>query len=327
MKASKKLVGAIVALAAAASLTVGSTFAWFTARNTVSTDEINLGVTSGSGSLQIAVVKDAGTPVYGYSTKLNDLVPAGTAFEALTSSDGGQTLKEKGASNATAKTNSYVTFELKFRTDVSGGKLVLGQDSKITASEDATDASYPAVYVWEPVEGEFETDTAIAGSTAYGDTALGVVGSEIKAKAAHAARVSFIQTSGYKVWAPFESRETGDDTVKTSDTVGGFYKGNLAADYLNHLRKLDDPSAAKENITAETYGNNRVYSAQSATETDDKNVIATFGTIADGDTYAELTLTVKIWLEGTDGDCLDSILKDTFKVKLGFRVVPPASGV
>ena len=61
MKATKKLILATISLVAASSLTVGSTFAWFSYRSDVSLGSIDFSVDSGSENLQVAVTEVGGT--------------------------------------------------------------------------------------------------------------------------------------------------------------------------------------------------------------------------------------------------------------------------
>ena len=61
MKATKKLILAAVSLVAASSLTVGSTFAWFSYRSSVELGSVEFSVDSGSEYLQVAVTEVGGT--------------------------------------------------------------------------------------------------------------------------------------------------------------------------------------------------------------------------------------------------------------------------
>ena len=56
MKATKKLVLAAISLVAASSLTVGSTFAWFSFQSEVELGEVQFSVDSGDENLQVAVI-------------------------------------------------------------------------------------------------------------------------------------------------------------------------------------------------------------------------------------------------------------------------------
>ena len=295
MKASKKLIGAIASLAVAASLTVGTTFAWFSSQSSVSTENIEMNVTSGSDALQVAVLAKDGVESdvnFKYVLSADEVKTAmgAVTYTALTSADDGKTITEKGGA---AATGGYAEFKFVFRTTMENAKLILSDTAAVTAS----DSSSAEPVIWEEKKGSAEYGALI------GDNG------EINAKAAHAARVAFIVDTNAKVWAPFE--EYTVDASKTSDVAAGYYKGNLASDYNKFL------NPALSAVTAQTMLN-RVYRAKDAATNDAVNVVAAFPTTKAGDFY-QLTVTVKIWLEGTDGDCLDAILKDTFGVAFGFR--------
>ena len=296
MKASKKLIGAIVSLAVAASLTVGTTFAWFSSQSSVSTENIEMNVTSGSDTLQMAVLAKDGAESaanFKYVLSASEIGAAmgSVTYTPLTSADDGLTITERGVS--TAATGGYAEFKFVFRTTMENASLVLSETSAVTAS----DSSSAEPVIWEEKKGSAEYGALI------GDNG------EINAKAAHAARVAFIEDTNAKVWAPFEEHTV--DASKTSDGAAGYCKGNLASDYNQSLH----PTWSA--VTAQTMLN-RVYRAKDAATNDAVNVVAAFPTTKTGDFY-QLTVTVKIWLEGTDGDCLDAILKDTFGVAFGFR--------
>ena len=299
MKASKKLIGAIASLAVAASLTVGTTFAWFSSQSSVSTENIEMNVTSGSDTLQVAVLAKDGVESdvnFKYVLSADEVKTAmgAVTYTALTSADDGKTITEKGGA---AATGGYAEFKFVFRTTMENAKLILSDTAAVTASTTTN------MITWQ----EWEQDEY--KNKDYGTT---ITAGAINTKAAYASRIAFLEGTNAKVWAPYEELGTGADATNTKDAPAGYSKENLASDY-----NISKGVAGATAVTAQPI-TNRVYRAKDAATNDAVNVVAEFPTTKTGDFY-QLTVTVKIWLEGTDGDCLDAILKDTFGVAFGFR--------
>ncbi len=326
MKATKKLIGASVALAVAASLTVGSTFAWFSYQSNVELAEVGFAVDSGDENLQVAVTEVGGTPansdfVYSLSadtikSKINGGSPI--AYTPLTvTEDSANTVSATNTIDLIEKNGNaaasveYATFDLVFRyipaKDASAmPSLVLDYGSQVTAdSDDASFEPTRKIYAWENL------------TTAKYGIATEVKQNEIiKARARDAARVAFIfgdaTSKTNKIWAPSEEIAGG---VTTSDTAKGFYKGNLASDYAISQHITTD------SVTAPTYAN-RIYAgietpAQASDFT--ASSINEFTAPSSGVSYTDMRITVKVWLEGKDGDCIESVLGDTFNFLLKFR--------
>lgn len=326
MKATKKLIGASVALAVAASLTVGSTFAWFSYQSNVELAEVGFAVDSGDENLQVAVTTVGGSTansdfVYSLSadtikSKINGGNPI--SYTTLTvAEDTGNTVAATNPINLLEKKGTaasaleYAAFDLVFRYIPSKDtstmpSLVLDYGSEVTADpDDATFNPTRKIYAWENLT-----------TAKYGIATEVQKDAVIKARARDAARVAFIfgdeTTKTNKVWAPSEEIS---GSVTTSDTAKGFYKGNLASDYAISQHVTTDA------VTAPTYAN-RIYAGiatpAQASDFDDSSIVQ-FTAPGSGVTYTDLRVTVKVWLEGKDGDCIESVLGDTFKFLLKFR--------
>ena len=330
MKASKKLIIASVSLIAAASLAVGATFAWFSYQSNVGLGSVQFAVDSGDENLVVAVTSVGGatTPSsFSYSLTTNTIkscINGGTPvlYKPLTvKDDGNDTVSETNAitllaqdEESTPGAGDYAAFDLVFRyTPVTGSaqmpNLILDFGSEINAVNPSEGAYQPKnkVYAWTP-------------SDQYGDTSFDK-DDEIIARASNAARIAFLyQDSGVmknKVWAPNEALAGGMSAEDTPDSPKGFYKGNLANDYERHMAGL-----GVDTIVPPTYAS-RVYTGLQ-TQTAEKNnfnysTIAQFPALQGGNTYSELKITVKVWLEGKDGDCLPTVLGDEFAFLLKFR--------
>lgn len=346
MKATKKLAFATIALIAASSLTVGSTFAWFSYQSSVTLGAVNFSVDSSDANLHVAVVKhDAANPVtpalsdftYSLSTEsiktaINNGVVAGrdnaVVYKPLTvKEDSANTvavgnlidLMNNGETTQAARSD-YAVFDLVFRytpAKTSAGQpntnmpsLILDYGSVVTGDPENDTVYTPKnndYVAWQTMD-----------ATTYGKALE--VNKAIPARARDAARVAFLFNDGAKknkVWAPSEEQGTG---VVTSDSVKGFYKGNLANDYNLHYNHVPAGTVVK----APTYAS-RVYAAPSGGGLPDSSKITVFPAMGTGKTYSELRITVKVWIEGKDGDCISSIEEDKFAFLLKFRTSPVAS--
>lgn len=324
MKATKKLIIASVSLVAAASLAVGATFAWFSYRSNVELGSVQFGVGSGDENLLVAVAKVGETPAessFAYTLSeetIKGVINEGSdiTYQPLTvrgaSGEVGATdaitLEKQGGSNATG--SDYAEFDLVFRYTPAAGNstmpyLILNDGSVITA-DPADDASYSSsITAWWSAEEEGTYQNKYGPSIATGGT--------IKARARDAARVAFIygdsSSKTNKIWAPSEEQAP---SVTTSDSPSGYYKNNLASDYAKHL------GATLSDVVTPTYAS-RVYAADNGQSDTINNTIAQFPAISGGKSYSELKITVKVWLEGKDGDCLPSVAGDQFAFLLKFK--------
>lgn len=300
MKASKRLIGAIVALVAALAVSVGSTFAWFTEQNTAKVNAFDVTVRDATGSLLIGLTADTVSPapvnVNGSgagqvdltSKKLNDL----TVAEDI-ESEFSLVNEKKVVANAT----DYVKFTLYFEAtdDVD---VYMVESSAISCEADTSN--------------DIKADSYIqTNATGYGKS----VETTIATDASNAARVAFVEdgkSSAPIYWAP-------------NETSTGFYQGNLAADYASYLEKGvwpgqdgGDSKAAASKIT------NAVTTAStSQTSKESSTLICTLTGGPDAPYKGHVD--VWIWLEGTDGDCLNSIFKDKLSINLDFIGLPESA--
>ena len=328
MKATKKLIVATAALVAAASLTVGATFAWFSYQSNVGLGSVQFSVDSGDENLLVAVTSVGGTPTpssFAYNLSENTIksqINGGNPvlYKPLTvKEDADHTVEATNEialltqdESTAAGQADYVTFDLVFRyTPVAGRdmpNLILDYGSEINEVDPKDGAYSPTnkVYAWE------NTDKYGASLSRDG---------EIIARARDAARVAFVYQEGEgtknAVWAPSEALHEQMKEEDTSDSPRGFFKGNLASDYARHIGGEGIPE-----VVAPTY-DGRVYSGLETQKADKNNfaysTIAQFPAPRENVSYSELRITVKVWLEGKDGDCLPCVLGDEFAFLLKFR--------
>ena len=308
MKATKKLIGASVALVAALAVSVGSTFAWFTTNRTAKVSGISANVTSGDSDLEVALVDKSNSAAqnWGFSLDLSgENSVTGKTLDAVTSgkaegaTDNGVSLYKKGGSTAAA-TDSYIEFYVAFRSKATGIKVGLGNGSTVT-SEDGEDNKIKS---W-------------LSSSDYGDTLT--TGNPIDAKAQNAMRFAFIpSTAGESESAPVVGTSAGVwDPYPTAGYSKDSTAHNLAKDYELEQAKLlgsAGETAAKTEIEA-NYKDPGYKAYSVGTE-----IISLDNTkISEG--YNAAIMCIKIWIEGTDSDCLNNIFGDSIKIDLVFEVV------
>lgn len=338
MKATKKILGASAALVMAVGVATGSTFAWFTSNNTVKVDQIEMGVVSQTDNLLVLATNTANTTYANNEFKtqvtnadiskalgvtetmaMNKLI----ALDALTSGAGyaggastnGTTLKNSKdvneSYNKDQEGNKFAEYKLVFRSTVPSLNILLyggatGDNLSVVTPKGA-DAANNVAYAWD--------DSITAAN--YG--AAVTSGQAIIARAANAARVAFISGGNGKVWAPNEAEKSGAQT--TTNTTGngkGFWKGNLASDYNKHMGVTTTDVTAVTNtgvVTPLTVAAPTSYNSSTMSD----NLVVTLGaTKVAGTEYYQAEVTVRIWLEGTDGDCFDAIFSDSLNVKMSF---------
>jgi hypothetical protein len=334
MKATKKILFSSAALVASLGVAVGSTYAWFVSNNTASVDSIQLGVGAESQNLLVAI-KTNNVSDSNYKSTLTgddfDGLFDSTELSAVTYKDG----KYVNSNGAEVATTTYAQFTLLFR-DTAESYLCLRNGSSVqsvTESDDDTDVAKN--YVANTL------DSTVDFASTYGQALTS--SNTIVARAANAARVSFKVNSGTfvqnststtisdstKIWSPNEVNVTGADTnvdstniSNTSERGKGNWKGNLSADYNKVMKGLKEApykcegysnyiDALKSNSGSET-STTYQYDATSA-------IVKLVENTNTG--YYEAEVTITVWLEGNDGDCLDSIFNDKIKVNLQFVAI------
>lgn len=333
ISSTKKLIGASVALLASIGIAASSTFAWFTTSQLVTVEKFSAQVVAGSDSLSMAVVgsgtafstdteKAAAINGAKFSGTLDSaaiaaVITTGAKLTAATTTNG-TSFTDKNGDDVTAnqKTGGYIAFRLIFRNRAQAdmtSTLHLDAGSEIAASATGKTVPYSA--------SQFSTIEANKENKHYGtDPIIEGTPLTLKAYAAHAARVTFVGTTNTaKVWAPNERNADGgnDDNSAEQATKKGYYLNNLANDYMNGYFGITG-TLAQEDLT------NTVVAADKYTAAN--QVGEAFAGVTDAPLdYVYTSVLVNIWIEGTDGDCFDAILEDTFTTTMKFTVSTKAN--
>lgn len=350
MKASKKLIGASVALVAALAVSVGTTFAWFTTNNKVTVENIEASVTTGDSNLEVALIKKDGTVgTFGYTLNLNttDTLKEmfdNTKFDALTdngaydkgdgstapsfandkSKNGLELLDKKGKEaklygEKDVAVGNYIAFNLRFRTPISedtkeGLELKLSYDSSVTSkhANEIDGASDAQKAKYAPLVAT--TDALV--------TDFGIDKDQpIVTKAQDAIRIAFHELDNTKV------NTVKDDTgaegkVWTPNQSEYDKKTNNLAQHVEAMFTEGKDVAWFANLyKAPKYSPFTFTNSASASDLKASTSVVKMVDDTVSKVYCTADVRVIIWLEGTDADCLNSIFSDLVTIKLGFELV------
>jgi len=231
---------------------------------------------------------------------------------------------------------SYIQFDLAFRS-ASQVAIMLTNDSKVGTPENANSKDVKA---WEAITAsEYGNEAAIEKNASLGANAANAVRvafTNVKSDASNGTAGALAGTAqGNKYWAPNEYYITGaasGDAGTTGDGVTeptvntnnykGYYKGNLGGNYnaYKHVwtNYVNKQVAFPSNCSL-------LACASSTLDVVDSARIGTCTPVSTSADYTYLRFTVTIWIEGTDGDCFDDILKDSISVSLSFKAVEKSS--
>jgi hypothetical protein len=342
---TKRLLVSLGFLAIALIVTTTTTFAWFSFNNTVKVTGISATVTAQDG-LYISTTENG---VYGRTVDFKDcLVDGATSTQLvknnvyelrdLSSADGTTYTKADGNAATTSKLSTYTLVGDAGTYDAKATYYTLadGVYTKTTVADaddfgtkkatlyTCTTANYIEFAFWlkssssydvylakESTVGSEHTaktpDIAAWGkfaaetySTATGANAAEIAqGSSLKTlvKAENAARVSFqFASETATIWNPH------------ADV--GFNKGNLAGAYNDHI----NGTTTGADITEPTSKDSAALAVDTSAATISVDGKDKLGSVSTSNTAVKVT--VRIWLEGKDGDCFNQILADTLNVNL-----------
>jgi hypothetical protein len=303
-KLMRKLSISILAVVFAVVAMGATTFAWFTITNTAKINQFEVEVTAGSG-FEIAVTNVGGAPSAWKSTITKAEVEAAignVVLKDLTSTDGATfyPISEIGVDvNGTddyklgdAVTNGYVEFEVHFRSKAQGTVALNMTETDITSTGKTKVADVAFAEAYTGNESFLATDNV----TAY---------------AMNAVRMAIIETDTLIL----EKKAATGNVDGTLDNTRGFGKDHTKGALAYYIAKnqIDitgiDLSGLAEPITQE-FG-----------DTACTTKIADIATGPSNEWYTG-KITVRIWLEGWDAECLNVIFNDHLKVNIQFEYTP-----
>lgn len=238
-------------------------------------------------------------------------------LDAVTTTDGIDfTGKNSLATKSQDLNGCYVTLTLNFR-------ISDNETYGVYLLDDATNANYISSVTTNsnakvvPFPGNAE----IAAGT-YTNGAI-TVGSTLVSQAAYATRLSFVDESddsddSVKLWAPYD-KTYGTAQNDSSDpgyeaNTSSYYKLNLASDYEKSYTSVDGTWTTTDSEFVKPASD----SMTKINFTDSSDTLKSGATSVCTLTRGDGTLTIRIWIEGDDGDCFNSILEDTLSIKMAF---------
>lgn len=261
------------------------------------------------------------------------------------------------AANSPSTATGYITFRLVFRS-TAAMDIYLNTDSDISPATGAQ----PKELKFKDSEISITLGNKIVNTASGASGGYGCVEDEdyendaqtdrtftIMARAANAARVMFEEKNAgaaKKIWSPNEiyvsgkqavAGATGDNKDANDNAIEcGFRYGNFASDY-NYLRGMVLQGNQPSGLDVANNDSGVVqkdYSSLALTKGENGTKIATTtnvktdwagGSYITSSTDYFAVVDVTFWLEGTDGDCIDSILGDKMSVLLNFKGVEKTS--
>jgi len=303
-KLMRKLSISILAVVFAVVAMGATTFAWFTITNTAKINQFEVEVTAGSG-FEIAVTNVGGAPSAWKSTITKAEVEAAignVVLKDLTSTDGATfyPISEIGVDvNGTddyklgdAVTDGYAEFDIHFRSKAAGTVKLNMEETNITSTGKTKVA-------------DVAFDEAYTGGDSFTAT------SDVLAYAMNAARMAIIESNTLKVI--LEKAGATLNTAGTLDNTRGFGKDHAKGALAYYIAKnqIDttgmDLSGLGTGPNTEKFGDT-VYTTK----------IADIATGPSNEWYTG-KITVRIWLEGWDAECLNVIFNDPLKVNIQFE--------
>lgn len=314
-KAKKRLIFSVAALVIAIAVATGSTFAWFTINREVNVEQMDISVTAGSQGIYIATDKDG---PYKTALSADDLALAGydknAKLDAVTSSDG-NVITDLDGSVLAKSTGKFIEMKFYFRATGETAPIIdlnRTNNSQIAGRNTILqphDSGLPQTVfnTWRDID-----------ANEFGQTNAYKMDAPIPVRAAHAARVSFNAvaddktTTSTRVWDPYYGDTTTFCGLKNTDNADKLDNavGNFALAYYNGTKP-----DGKANLEWPASG-----IAPTEAKTDFFKDVLKLTPVANVPNTYEGELTIRIWLEGWDGDCMTSILGDKIKADFVFAI-------
>lgn len=317
MKVQRKLTIVIVMVLLTIVALGTSTYAWFTLNNIAKVDQIEMGITSGVG-IDLSLDKNTDWTQKVWKSKLensdfNEYIKD-VEFDAVTSSNGRDFSLIEANKNVTKSDNKFIELKVYFRAsnvvnfaDTKQAGIYLVENNKSASySDDHSSLGSGTAIVSKGID--WKADVTFK----YSDKETLNPGDEKKCYAKDAVRLSFTYTNDEEISKIFDL--STDSTVGATTDYRGYNYQYGAADYyavkkgvriapiINEQKVIFNDKLSSINEKAEASSNESLVSVLT------KN----------GDYYYGETI-LRIWIEGWDGDCFDSILSDTIQAQLKFQ--------
>ncbi|HKM29499.1 MAG TPA: hypothetical protein VJZ51_01915 [Bacilli bacterium] len=307
----RKLSISILAVVFAVIAMGATTYAWFTITNEAKINQFEVQVTAGVG-FEIAVTELSGTPTVWKSTvtksEVEALISPAMTLTDLTTTDGLAffPIKQIGVDvdgtedykygTQALPGSGYVEFEVHFRSRKMGA---VNLDMSVTNIDSVGKTMAAGVPFTE----------ALTGGDTFSETG------SITAYAMNAARMAFINDTVPAANVILEKAAAAANVVGALDNTEGlgldFTKGALAYYVSKNAIETSGMAITQPTQTTQKFGD-------AAYATPILNIAGT----ADADGWYTGKVTVRIWIEGWDAECLNVIFSDTLKCDIKFDYTP-----
>lgn len=278
-----------------------------------------------SGKLTAAPEETTSYVAYSEGGEINDTTKGyywtPVKLDAVTTTNG-TTFTGKNVSEGkyTVAPGCYITLVLNFRVSEQGYNVYLLDNGSSYKSSVEVGAG--------PSKAITYTGTDKAADV-YGRALT--VNNTLATRAAYASRLSFTEnvaedsTATTYLWAPYDNvygnPQGNDAPAGYENNSESYYKSNLAADYEIAFADAEGawPATASTVKPASDSMNKVVFATSDTAETSGATEICHLTNVS-----GEGSITIRIWIEGDDGDCFNSILEDTLKVQMAFTAFKAA---
>ncbi len=281
---TQKIALSVLALVITAVTLTAGVWAWFVVNNTAKVDQIGGQVESGTGGFMIAATK-SGQANKDWTTSLSLTDYSVTDLTDLTLK-GVNLVKQENQDADYGK--GYLTFDLYFAAGSTFNNIILSDISIVSRGSS-----------------NWTAPTGITGVTSFSE------------HASNAARVGFF--NGSSLISAYQQTEGTDE-----NTLG--QTGGKALEYYNKVSGKTAIVAPASEYTAKEVVTNAteaiVALGSAVTTLPDGYPAATESMTVGADAYSKFAkVTVKIWIEGWDGEAFNAIQKGGFDVSMTFKAV------
>lgn len=294
---TKKLMLSVLTLAFAVVSLGASTFAWFTLSKDAQINQFEMSVKGGSG-LEMRVAKLDGSNASAWYTSelpvsvIQQYANPGEKLDAVTATlDGDKKVVSLKKLDGTAVKPAYET----------GGTYV-GFKVQFKLSDAADTTSYDLYlneYVLATKDTSVDWTSNIAYKGALGDYAAGDVKQYY---VSDAARLAITTADAQYIY------ESTDNTGHAEYTTGQPNADNAAVNYYNAITSGEENDL--DAADAPQYATASLTAAQK---------LGAVGQCPDSQDYA-FEITVYVWIEGWDGECINAIFAQTLQTQLSFQL-------
>lgn len=284
-KLTRKLFLSVAALAVCATTLVSTTFAWYVSNSEASVDKIT-GSTAGtdvSGNLLVAKDKDGAPDAFTQHLSLDVTLAAAEALNPVTKATAEDTENSIAVGDWVDKDGNKVTT----------GTAMTFSFWIMSTKDQTVNVSYLATNT--------TAADALKTQRAYTSTGAPVSqGEDFTIDAVNALRMQVVTTEA----TPVTKTLAFDTAHQGTATAADAFTANTTGDANTYYYQL---------LGTTPYGCNETTGASVAAPTDTWETLSLVA-----DTAVKLTFTV--WLEGTDADCFDSCISQTFDFQFNFEV-------